>query len=245
MNRLTYCFRRIGLILSGRVRKHTVFLSLGRNCEVAFRYFKRNGFVESSLFQWSGFYTFPMLIAGLERFDEIFAGEIRGPNPLYTCLRTNLRAHGKLPQTTWEKGVTDENRAAAEEDCKDLVGRMAHLKAKFRTQLRSGGAFVVCKIRTEDWMADACEGQVKRLYELLLGFGAVDFDLVLVLEKACRSKLLTLNLSRVFVRYVDKFNPEDKVTDMSVGDRWGWRLVFDEFVPRVRQKQKHKFKFEH
>lgn len=240
----TYFLGRAMLRLRRRVRKHDVFMSLGRNCEVAFRYFRRNGFVESSLFQWSGFYTLAMMVEGLENFDRIFTGEVIGPNPLYTCQNTNLRAHGKLPQSTWTNGVTDENRAVAEADKADLVSRMAYLKKKFVDQLSGGGALVVYKARTEDWLREDGEILVRRLHALLLQFGARDFDFVLVLEECCKQKQVLWDIPRFFVRYVSAFNPEDKVTDMSYGDKYGWRLIFDEFRPRVQKLQKHKFKFE-
>lgn len=245
MNKIRYSFRKIGLRLTGRVRKHDLFMSLGHNCEVAYRYFRRWGFCESAIFQWGGFFTLRELVYGLEHWDLVYTGEVLGPNPIYRCANTKMNAHGKAPMATWKDGITDANRAAMEADRADMVGRVAHLKEKFLEKLRAGDNLLVYKMRPECWFADDCEEMIRRLYAALLAFGAKDFDLVFVLEDKCRSKMIVLDdLPRTFVRFVAEFNPDDHAAE-DLGDRYGWRLIFDEFRPRVIKQQKHKFKFEH
>lgn len=244
MTKFGYKLRRGWLRLSGRVRRHSVFLSLGRSCETAFRYYRSHGFLESAVFQWAGYYRLELLLDALEHWDRLFTGGITGPSPLYTCNNTQLLFHGKAPTEKWVGGITDANRAEAEADHADTLGRMLHLKEKFRTQIRTPEALLTYKMRREDWFDDACEARVRKLYDLLVGFGAGDFDFVIILEDPCRAKKIEFDMPRTFIRYVREFNPEDRVTDVSLGDDYGWRLIFDEFAPREKKAQKHKFKFE-
>jgi len=244
MTRFSYKLRRLALKAFGRARKHSVFLSLGRSCETAFRYYRSHGFLESALFQWAGYYKMEYLIDSLEHWDRLLTGGITGPNPLYTCNNTQLLFHGKAPTEKWVGGITDANRAEAEADHADTLSRMLHLKEKFLVQIKTPNALLTYKMRQEDWFDSACESRVRRLYDLLLSFGARDFDFVIILEDACRAKRLAFDLPRTFVRYVREFNPEDQVTNVKLGDDYGWKLIFDEFVPSRKLIQKHKFKFE-
>ena len=245
MNKLNYNLRRMALRLSGRRRKHDLFLSLGHNCEVAYRYFRSNGFCESAIFQWGGFFTLRELVYGLEHWDLVYTGEVIGPNPIYRCANTRMNAHGRAPMSDWAGGITEANRAAMEADRADMLGRVAHLKVKFVRQLQAGGTLLVYKMRSECWLAEDCEDMVRRLYAALERFGARDFDLVFVLERKCAAKVRSFDLPRTFIRYVDAHSPDDHSAEDCYGDRYGWRLIFDEFSPKVRKQQAHKFKFEH
>jgi len=246
MNKLNYNLCKLALGLAGRVRKHDLFMSLGHNCEVAYRYFRRNGFCESAIFQWGGFFTLRELVYGLEHWDLVYTGEVIGPNPIYRCANTKMNAHGKAPMSEWINGITDANRAAMEADRADMLGRVAHLKVKFVEKLRAGGNLLVYKMRPECWFADDCAEMMERLYAALVKFGAKDFDLVFVLEEKCRAKKIALDgMPRTFVRYVSAFNPDDHAAEEQYGDKYGWRIIFDEFAPKVKKQQTHKFKFEH
>ena len=245
MTKFKYQIRNAVLHLRHGVHRHELFMSLGHNCEVAYRYFRRWGFCESAIFQWGGFFTLRELVYGLEHWDLVYTGEVVGPNPIYRCANTRMNAHGKAPMSAWMGGITDENRAAMEADRADMLGRVAHLKVKFVEKLKSGGNLLVYKMRPECWFADDCEEMVHRLCAALIRFGARDFDLVFVLEEKCRSKTIALtDLPRTFVRYVSEFNPDDHAAEDNYGDKYGWRLIFDEFRPRTIKQQAHKFKFE-
>ncbi len=245
MSKLSYTIRKMMLSLFGRIHRHELFMSLGHNCEVAYRYFRRWGFCESAIFQWGGFFTLRELVYGLEHWDLVYTGEVLGPNPIYRCANTRMNAHGKAPMSEWQGGITDANRAAMEADRADMLGRVAHLKVKFVEKLRAGGNLLVYKMRPECWFADDCEEMMRRLYASLVNFGAQDFDLVFVVEEKCRTKKMrTDDLPRTYVRFVSEFNPDDHAAEDQYGDKYGWRLIFDEFRPRTVKKQTHKFKFE-
>lgn len=235
-----YWCRRLAL----SVRKHRTFLSLGYNCELAFQYNLRNGFVESGLFQWAYSYSLEDLIHAVEHLDLMFTGEVKDPNPLYEFAATRIREHGKAPMALWTDGVKAVDRETMEADRADLVGRIAHLREKFVRSLREGGALVMYKIRSEELLAPAASTRLQRLLAALRALGATDFDFVLVCEERCRGKVPILDSPRFFIRHICTFNPDDRVTDDALSDRYGWRLLFDEFRPFVRRRKTHKFKFE-
>jgi len=131
-----------------------------------------------------------------------------------------------------------------EADRADLLGRIAHLKEKFRRALSAGGALVTYKMRTSEALAPDCEKKLNGLLKALRDLGARDFDFVLICEDCVRCRPVRLVGERVFVRYVKKFNPDTNAVSGSFGDNDGWQLVFSEFQPRDKKTQAHKFKFE-
>jgi len=241
---VTYRMRRRMLKAGFGVRKHAAYVSLGYNCETSYRYFARNGFCESGLFQWSYAYSLDDLIYALENLDKMFTGVVEGPDLLYRCANTKIEQHGKIDQHEWINGVTDANRAKMEADRADLLGRMAHLKEKLRRTLSAGGALVTYKMRTSEAFAPDCEEKLNGLLRALRDLGARDFDFVLICEKWIRSRHIRLAGERMFVRYVEKFNPDTNAVSGSCGDNDGWQLIFSEFQPCEKKSQAHKFKFE-
>jgi len=240
MDFFRYCLARLRL----EFRRHVSFVSLGYNCELGFRYNARNGFVDSGLFTWAYSHTLDELIFAIEHLEMMYADEVNDPNPLYECTATHIREHGKEPIDRWFGGVKDADRARMEADKADLVGRITYLKEKFVRTLATGDALVMYKIRSDELMAADAAAKLNRLIAGLESLGARDFDFVLVCEEKCRDKPIALKYDRSFVRYVRAFNPDESVTNADLGDRYGWRLLFDEFRPRHRKPKKHKFKFE-
>lgn len=221
--------------------RHSVFVSLGYNCELAFRYFKSNGFVDSGLFQWGNSQTIDRLTYAIEHLELLFAGEIRGPNPLYQCANTLILQHGKAPMGMRGKSSIPID---LESDREELRGRMAYLKKKFVRVLGEGGALVAYKMPTAEYLDSSAEEKLNRLIGALRKLGMRDATFLLVCETACKGKSVHLDWSDAKIRYVKAFNPDDRVTDAALGDPVGWQLIFDEFRPLVMKKQAHKFKFE-
>lgn len=237
VNRLSWWFRR------STIKYHKTFVSLGYNCELAFRYNLSNGFVDSGLFQWAYSYSCDDLIFTLNHLDALFTGEILDPTPLYECANTHIRQHGKSPMGLWiEGGVgTPEQKEA---DKMELVGRMAHLKEKFIKTLREGAALVMYKMRSAEALAPNAAEKINEVLDSLTKLGAKDFDFVLVLEDKCREKVKFNESEQVYLRYVREFNPDDDVSNKKIGDLCGWKRIFNEFRPAQKKKNAHKFKFE-
>ena len=227
-------------------RYHESFISLGYNCELAFRYNVQNKFVESGLFHWGYSLSTEGLVFALNHLELLYTGEVLDPNPLYECANTHIYQHGKAPMHFWLPGGEIVPRTVLEADKEDLKGRMAHLKEKFVDRLRHGGALVMYKMRTSEVLAaDACK-KVEKIQTALKSLGARDFDFVLVLEERCRGKVLFAEKGkdRFFIRFVREFNPDADVANTKLGDFRGWKRIFKEFRPMHRQKKTHKFKFE-
>lgn len=198
--------RRMALRATGRVRRHDMFLSLGYDCEPAFRYLVANGFCKEAVFQGGGFASLSELVRGLEHWDLV-----HGPK---------------------EPGLHMRYRSAESADAMPAVpAPIKKLKQDFVTHLQAGGALLVCKIRPEEWADADCPRLLKRLHAALRAMGGNDFDLVLVLEASSKRISRTLDEPRTFVRFVRSFCPVDCDSDPAYGDGLGWKTLFDEFEP--------------
>ena len=225
------------------IKYHKNFVSLGYNCELAYRYNLNNGFVDSGLFQWSYSCSCDDLIFALNHLNLLFTGEILDPNPLYECANTHIRLHGKFPMNLWMEGGagTSEQKEA---DKAELVERVAYLKKKFVNTLHEGGALVMYKMRSVEALAPNAVEKVRTIIATLRKLEANEFDFVLVLENKCRGRLQFDKSERVYVRYVREFNPDGDVSNKKIGDFYGWKCIFNEFRPAQKKKNAHKFKFE-
>lgn len=237
LNSLSWWFRK------SAIKYHKNFVSLGYNCELAYRYNLNNGFVDSGLFQWGYSCSCDDLIFALNHLDLLFTGEILDPNPLYECANTHILQHGKSPMSLWMKGGagTSEQKEA---DKAELVGRIRYLKEKFVNTLHEGGALVMYKMRSAEALAPNAAEKVRTILATLKKLGAKEFDFVLVLENKCRGSLQFDKNERVYVRYVKEFNPDEDVSNKRIGDFYGWKCIFNEFRPIQKKKNAHKFKFE-
>ncbi len=223
---------------------HKNYVSLGYNCEPAYRYFVKNGFCDSGLFQWSYARSIDELLFALKNLQFFFTGAIEGPDPLYRCANTKIEQHGKVSQHEWSGGITDANRALMENDRADLVGRMAHLREKFPKTLSAGGALVTYKVRTADVMRPDFNERLAALYTALVALGAGDFDFVLVCESFAKNRNIVLPADRCHVRYVERFNPDSNAISGTHGDNDGWQMIFAEFAPATVKSHPHAYKFE-
>lgn len=72
-----------------------------------------------------------------------------------------------------------------------------------------------------------------------------EFDLLIVLQKSTFAELTESKFANghIFIRRVDFFTPENKVTDKK-NDRKAWKKIFKEFVPAFKLKKQKKYKFE-
>lgn len=217
-------------------------IPLGVNCETAFRFYCRWGFIDSSLFAWAQSFNLETLTRALRDFDSILAGEAtfdRG-SFLWKCENTGLHFHGRLKLRI---GSAMPSPEAIAKDLDDLRGRISHLKRKFLDYLADGGSTLfVHRLAEPDAGSDRLGERLSALEDVLAGLGARNWKLLVVCRRADR-RAMPEGDHRIF-RPVDVFAPPDRVTDEKAGDPRGWKTIFSEFAPERILPKKHAFKFE-
>lgn len=226
---------------SGNVRHYGHIQSLGYNCEVSFQFFQQYKFVESGLFSWTNNTNISTLTRALKDFDKIGTGEWEAVPPMWKDLNSSIFFHGRAQMTD----TTDIDALNA--DKADLTARTAYLKEKFKTIGRDGKKnLYIYKYSIHDETDENvfCR-QVAELYETLERQIKNEFDLLIVLQKSTFAELTESKFANghIFIRRVDFFTPENKVTDKK-NDRKAWRKIFKEFAPAFKLKKQKKYKFE-
>lgn len=234
--------RTLGPVVARLRRKRFAqIVPLGVNCETAFRFFRKWGFVESSLFAWAQSRNLATLTAALERFDGLLAGPVT-LNPsdhLWLCGNSGIRFHGKLK---WTPGLSP-SQEELDADLADLRGRLGHLKRKFADCLRNGRpTLFVHRLAAADAAAPDLANKLDALETALLKLGAANWKLLVVCERKDMNHM-PKQPGRLF-RAVHRFNPGSAITDTHLGDSAGWNAVFSEFAPERVLPKSHAFKFE-
>lgn len=214
-------------------------ISLGYNCEVAFQFFLRHGFVESSVFAWAYSETFDDLINALNNMEKIGKEDF--------CLDRAYMFHGKSSNIHFHGKSSPKklmnNDEQIKEDEKELKSRLQHLADKFLRICADGSSKVFLykyKIKTPEDKAQIAE-KAGRLREVLGRLNKSAFDLVIVVQKDDFPE--GLPALPAYVRAVKFFNPEDK-TDKKMSNMRSWRKIMNEFYPNFKLKKEKKYKFE-
>ena len=229
------------LVARLRRKRFAQILPLGINCETAFRFFRKWGFVESSLFAWAQSRNLATMTAALEHFDELLAGSVT-LNPsdhLWMCGNSGIRFHGKLK---WTPGLSPSS-AELDADLADLKGRIEHLKRKFLDSVRNGETtLLVHRLAAADAADPGLAGKLDALEAALLKLGAANRKLLVICERKDLNHMPE-GPNRIF-RAVREFNPGSAITDARRGDPTGWNAIFSEFAPGRILPKSHAFKFE-
>lgn len=218
-------------------------LPLGTNCEVAFRFYRQWGFLDSSLFAWAQSVDLGTLTAALRDLDRIFSGgtEFDRNSFMWKCSVTGLYFHGyfKFAPNTPPPGA-----AELEADLSALHGRIRHLRDKFRDYVANEkSTLFVHRLCPKDAAAPDLDRRLAALEQALADrLAARNWRLLVVCEEKERTRMPE-GPNRLF-RTVRAFSPPDRVTDPGAGDPHGWRAIFTEFVPAKILPKAHKFKFE-
>ena len=223
-------------------KKFDHVLSLGMNCETAFRFSLSWGFVDSTPFAWALFSQLDQLADAIEHPEHIGSeGFTWDPKALmWRCNRTKASFHGQLVM-----GIPTEplDPKALEADREDLMQRLKYLNEKFTRMLSDNTSkAIVCRIHTHLVLKDDAVAKVDAIQHALESRGARNYTLVVVTERAVRGKIAPAP-HRV-VRTVCAFNPGECVVKEKLGDPAGWRALFAEFTPAKILPKKHRFKFE-
>lgn len=227
-------------------KKYDNIVFLGYNCESAYRFYRQYKFVDSSIFGWS-YITFEQLKYALDNFSDIGSGnfEYEYDSYMFKDLNTGIYFHGKTPASAFTKD-DEQNKKMIEEDKLELKSRLEYLKCKFRNYATNGKPTLYVKKINR---ADSGEDFVNTRNNILWLLGCLettcmnDFKLLLITEKDFYHKFLFEN-EKIITRYVEKYSPDECVTNKKLGDSFGWRAIFTEFQPKNIKKQKGKLKFE-
>ena len=225
-----------------RTRRFDHVLSLGVNCEVAFRFYQRWKFVDSTPFSWGQTFDIDLLVRALRDLDAIGAGGFTWQEScmMWKCNLTGIHFHGRMKVTP---NSLQADETALKADCDELASRLGHLKEKFRRILSSESTkALVYRINTSEACAEGVNGKLDSLQQALETLGARNHLLVVVAEATAKGRIISAH-SRV-VRYIRKFNPQSDVTNAKIGDAVGWNALFTEFAPAHVKRATHRFKFE-
>jgi len=229
--------------LAARLRRKRFeqIASMGINCEVGFRFFKKWGFVDSSPFVWAQSGDIARLTAALRNLDSYCTGEVFfNEKSMWQCRNTDIWMHGQLKHCAGEPRPSDDLLA---KDLADLRSRMAHLKEKFRRYLTNDKpTLLIHRLLAADQTADDLPARVAAFEKAVSDLGARNCTFLFIRER-CRSCRLTETENR-FVRSVKAFNKGDRITCEELGDPVGWNAIFSEFAPATLLPKAHTFKFE-
>ena len=227
-----------------RRKKFSHFLLCGCNCELAYRFVRANGFLDSTFFAWASAGDCKDLVAALRRFDDIFAGEMTfdpTANDIFICSNTGTVAHSRYSPKGG--GVKPERKASdIESEKAELRSRMNHLREKFRRQLRDDeSTLVVVKLRPEE--CPEGDARIKALDAQLREMGGRNYSILAVCRKADAVHFPKEHLG-YYLRTVSSYNPEWKAATEQLGDRAGWTVIWREFAPMKKLVQHKTYKFE-
>ena len=223
--------------------KYEQIVPLGINCDTAFRFYCRWGFVDSSLFAWANARNLDTLTAALARIDALADGtfQISERNRMWLNVDTGVLFHGKL---NWDETTGVPPQKDLDNDLADLKERLHHLVEKLRRYLSNDTeTLVIHRLADEDAAAPDLAERLDALEEAIMRLGAKNWKLLVICQANDFRNMPSASERRLF-RCVKAFNPMAKVTHRDLGDPVGWNAIFSEFAPAKRLPKMHAFKFE-
>lgn len=227
------------------VKYYGHYLALGYNCEVAYRFFQKCGFVESSLFTWTFQNNISDLIFALKNLDAIYTETPIPSGTMWRCSKTNIHFHGIEPfemRMNFDKYTAEDFKPYQEE----LVSRINHLREKFKAQISDEKRTLLAyTYLVKEESREQVAQNILNIKLALDNIGAKNCDLLIILERRNNldDKTEQFTDKNIYIRYVDEFVPPDSVTT-KIYDKKSWNLILKEFRPNFRLKKKKKFKFE-
>ena len=230
--------------LTARLRRQKFdhVLSLGMNCEPAFRFSLSWGFVDSTPFAWASCKR-PANLADALRHPEHIGCEgfsWHEKSAMWICNRTGIAFHGKLMANMHPADLTPK---VLEEDKAELVQRLAYLNEKLTKVLSDDSSkALIYRVHTNVAEEEGASEMIDDVQRALEERGARNYKLVVVTERSARGRIAPAP-NRI-VRSVNAFNPGSSVVKPKLGDPVGWKALFAEFTPAKILPKKHPFKFE-
>ena len=225
-----------------RSRKCDHVLSIGMNCEPAFRFSLSWGFVDSTPFSWASC-TDPLRLAEVLREPGHIGSQgfsFQDKILMWRCEETGISFHGKLVVSSAGATVSPEALAA---DKDDLIRRLAYLNEKLTRILTDDSSkAIIFRVNTAVALAEDANEKIDAVQRALEARGARNYTLVVVVEQTAHGRIAPAP-NRV-VRTVRAFNPKNAVDNAEMGDPVGWRALYEEFAPKKILPKKYAFKFE-
>ena len=226
--------------LTVRKRKFSHFLLLGYNCEIAYRFLRANGFLDSSLFAWAGCWGPDIMVDALGRLGDIGTGSLAfaGATDIFIDVDTGVMMHSRLKVDPASPTGTDDAEAAKAE----LRSRVAHLREKFLLQLRDDEpTLAVVKVSPSERIVG--DEFARAIVDKLKGMDGRNFRLLVVCQKA-DAAFFPKEHPDYELRTVAEYNPDWRAATELSGDRLGWMKIWREFVPLKKLVQHKTYKFE-
>lgn len=227
------------------VKKYGHVISLGYNCEVAYQFFKRYRFVESSLFAWTNTININKLIYAINNLDKLVSGKVENLKPMWKCFNTDIRFHGKAPMYIWTSGE-EVDQEIINQDKAELLSRVNYLKEKFiKTANDNKENLYIFKYLIKNENKEEIKKNINDLYSTLEKIAKNKFDLLIIFEKDKIPKNFQEEFcdKNIYIRTVNFYAPENDVTG-KICDKKGWKKIFNEFRPNFKLKKTKYFKFE-
>lgn len=225
-----------------RQRKFEQIIILGFNCEPAFRFYCRWGFLDSSLFAWASTVNLKTLTAAIADLPRLGAGvfSFNGRSRMWRCENSGISFHGRTKYACGSSLPTDNEMRAEREE---LCSRLSHLKDKFITYATNEKlTLFVYRPQKADFENPGLGERLDALEATLTRLGAQNWKLLVICERHLLKKM-PAGTNRLF-RGVLAFNPTGEVTNKRLGDTSGWNRIFTEFAPIHILPKTHTYKFE-
>ena len=229
------------LVARLRQKRFEQIASMGVNCEIGFRFYRKWGFVDSSPFVWAQSIDIANLTAALRNLDSYCAGEVvYDEKNMWQCRNTGIWMHGQLKLRIGDPRPSDDLLA---KDLENLRGRMAHLKEKLRRYISNDTpTLLVHRLLAADQAAEDLPERVSAFEKAVADLGARNCKFLFIYER--RRPCNLAETENRYVRSVRAFNRGDRITWEDLGDPVGWNAVFTEFAPATILPKAHSFKFE-
>ena len=224
---------------------YDIISSIGATCEVSFNFERYHHFVDSYPLVWAFIHSLktlpavikdPMCLSG----DRPFLHNHSTNMVRYENVNISFHCQNHAEYLLDADGKVDEAKAQAERD--ELKSRLTYLSGKWKKVLEDPDKKVLLVLSpfedqssTEDILA---------INEAIKKYPEVDLLTVLTGKEEGISAS-ALQKKGIFVRYITKHPPHDKVTDLESTDVVGWNRIFHEFRPLQKKISNKVYKYEH
>ena len=214
-------------------------ISLGYNCETAFRFLKYFRFEEASLFNWAASETFDTLIHALENLDKIGMDGFQLYHGLWKCNNTKICWHGRQKMNVYLEHRDTE--LVRQQDVAELSARIQYLKQKFiKIAQGEDTKLFIYKLHTPQ-ISNETANKILKLHQVLTDvIQAKNFKLLIVHEQGV---IHLPENSNYMVRTVKCFAPDAYVHSRQHMTN-GWDKIFAEFYPTKIIKRNKTYKFD-
>ena len=217
------------------MKKYSQIIMLGKNCEVAFYFFRQFGFIDSNLFAWA-YIREEHMISVLKHPDILLNGELCPiEHGMIKHIPTEFLFHGR------SNDYTTASKETIQSDIDELKSRLRYLIKKFTNYLNSNEKklFIFTlrdNINHEKYISSILE---------ILKSKTKNFNILCIMEeKQHHNSIISMQNDTIYFRFVNHFADPNCVTSLESGDPKGWKKIFNEFGPECLKKSSKHFKFD-